>query len=366
MKIVKLGEIASIQTGKIDVNRAVEGGRYPFFTCSREVYKIDDAPFEGKAILVAGNGDLNVKYYEGKFNAYQRTYFLLVKDEGEVCPKYIYWFLESYVGQLRSESFGSTIKYIKMGNLTDVELLLPAIPEQRAVVARLDSAFAEINELEANLTEKRCCVDALLKSIMHSSFTQNVDFPESRIVSSSKRRSRSYSLGQVCRMYQPKTISIRQLTVGGSYKVYGANGVIGRYDKYNHEESQLLVTCRGATCGSVNVSEPFAWINGNAMVVKPDTGLVTFEYLKYAFVGGLDLSPAITGSAQPQITRQSLEVIRIDVPSLEEQRRIVLKLDSVIVEIEGLRDRVAIASEDLLALGRSLLSSAFAKESDVA
>ena len=102
MKLVKLGNLASIQTGKIDVNKAVIGGKYPFFTCSRDVYQINDAPFEGKAVLVAGNGDLNVKYYAGKFNAYQRTYILFVNDEEELLPRYLYWFLESYVGQLRS------------------------------------------------------------------------------------------------------------------------------------------------------------------------------------------------------------------------------------------------------------------------
>jgi type I restriction enzyme S subunit len=70
-------------------------------------------------------------------------------------------------------------------------------------------------------------------------------------------------------MYQPQTITTKDLIRNGDYPVYGANGVIGYYNKFNHEESQLLVTCRGATCGSVNISTPFSWINGNAMVVKP-------------------------------------------------------------------------------------------------
>ena len=76
---LKLGEIVSIKTGKIDANKAVENGKYPFFTCAKEISRINDAPYEGKVVLVAGNGDLNVKYYEGKFNAYQRTYFLTLK-----------------------------------------------------------------------------------------------------------------------------------------------------------------------------------------------------------------------------------------------------------------------------------------------
>ena len=82
-------------------------------------------------------------------------------------------------------------------------------------------------------------------------------------------RWRKVTLGEMCEMYQPKTISKKMLQIDGKYPVYGANGVIGRYNEFNHENPQLLVTCRGATCGSVNISEPNSWINGNAMVIQP-------------------------------------------------------------------------------------------------
>jgi type I restriction enzyme S subunit len=172
MNLVKLGELASIQTGKIDVNKAVVGGKYPFFTCSSEAYEINDAPFEGKAVLVAGNGDLNVKYYEGKFNAYQRTYFLFANNENELIPRYLYWFLESYVGQLRSESIGSTIKYIKMGNLTEAEIPLPSLEKQREIVKKLDSAFAEAETLKAQIQKQKSHASSLRHSLLSSAFTQ--------------------------------------------------------------------------------------------------------------------------------------------------------------------------------------------------
>ena len=113
-------------------------------------------------------------------------------------------------------------------------------------------------------------------------------------------------LGEVCEMYQPKTISTKEMVDDGQYPVFGANGIIGKYDKYNHEEPQLLITCRGATCGSVNISEPKSWINGNAMVVRPKDHTIDLKFLEYLFRGGVDLSRTITGAAQPQITRQSL------------------------------------------------------------
>ena len=141
------------------------------------------------------------------------------------------------------------------------------------------------------------------------------------------------TLGEVCEIYQPKTISAKEMVPDGPYPVFGANGIIGRYTEYNHEEPQLLVTCRGATCGSVNVSEPFSWITGNAMVIRPKVDDLSLRYVEYFFRGAVDLDGVITGAAQPQITRKSLAPVRIGYPPLEEQQRIVAVLDEA---FEGL------------------------------
>ncbi|MCF0225678.1 MAG: restriction endonuclease subunit S [Fibrobacter sp.] len=136
-------------------------------------------------------------------------------------------------------------------------------------------------------------------------------------------------LGDVCEIYQPKTISSELLVADGAYLVYGANGVIGRYNKYNHEESEVLLTCRGATCGTINVSKPKSWINGNAMVIHPkDRFVLTPDFLYYA-LKSLDYSIIITGAAQPQITRQSLVSIPIPLPPMAEQQAIVAELDAL-------------------------------------
>jgi type I restriction enzyme S subunit len=170
-KIANLGKIVSIKTGKIDANKAVEGGQYPFFTCAREVSRINEAPYEGKVILVAGNGDLNVKYYEGKFNAYQRTYFLSSLDENLYHPKYLYYFLESYVPTLRSQSIGTTIKYIKMENLTEAEVPLPPLPEQHKLVEILEDHLSRLDAsiALADAMEKQSA--GLRRSLLQAAFT---------------------------------------------------------------------------------------------------------------------------------------------------------------------------------------------------
>ena len=135
-------------------------------------------------------------------------------------------------------------------------------------------------------------------------------------------------LGEVCDIYQPQTISTEMLVPDGEYLLYGANGVIGRYDKYNHTESEVLLTCRGATCGSINVSAPYSWINGNAMVIHPidDSVFCSRSFLVY-LMKSIDYSLVITGAAQPQITRQKLSPVKIAIPPIETQSRIVSELD---------------------------------------
>lgn len=142
------------------------------------------------------------------------------------------------------------------------------------------------------------------------------------------------TLGESCHIYQPKTISTKEMVEDGPYPVFGANGVIGRYDKFNHEEPQLLVTCRGATCGAVNVSDPCSWITGNAMVIRPLNSSIDIKFLEYLFRGGMDISKAITGAAQPQITRTNLAPLAFQHPdSEEEQLRIVTLLDEAFADI---------------------------------
>lgn len=132
-------------------------------------------------------------------------------------------------------------------------------------------------------------------------------------------------LTEICTPKQWKTISISQLTDSG-FPVYGANGKIGYYHEYNHEYSTLTITCRGATCGNVNLSEPKSYINGNAMALDNLSSNFYIKYLYY-FLSNSDLKKTISGSAQPQITRTALKRVHVPQVSLQEQKQIANILD---------------------------------------
>lgn len=142
---VKLGNLTKIRTGKLDANASSENGQYPFFTCSREPLKISTYSYDCECVLVAGNGDLNVKYYNGRFDAYQRTYIIEDNGSGKLYMPYLYYFMEGYIGELRKQAIGGVIKYIKLGNLTDALIKLPSIDEQKAIVDILARARHILN-----------------------------------------------------------------------------------------------------------------------------------------------------------------------------------------------------------------------------
>ena len=134
-------------------------------------------------------------------------------------------------------------------------------------------------------------------------------------------------LMEICSPKQWKTISMGMLTKDG-YPVYGANGIIGKYSEYNHDKRTLLITCRGATCGTLNICEPYSYVTGNAMALDDLIAEIELDYLYYylLFRGFEDI---ITGSAQPQIVRSSLNNISITYPDLSDQHKIVATLDQV-------------------------------------
>jgi hypothetical protein len=141
-------------------------------------------------------------------------------------------------------------------------------------------------------------------------------------------------MGDVFDLYQPQTISMSKLAPDGPYPVFGANGIIGRYHSFNHANPEVLVTCRGATCGTVNVSMPNSWITGNAMVVHPVGNWCSPSFL-YHLLSSLNFAKAISGTAIPQITRKSLSPIEVPVPPAAEQERIVAAIEEQFSRIDA-------------------------------
>jgi type I restriction enzyme S subunit len=144
----KLHTLVSLKTGKLDSNAAENGGKYPFFTCSPETLAINSYAFDTTAILLAGNnatGVFPVKYYSGKFNAYQRTYVIDNVNKTECDLKFIFFALQMQLAYLQGLSIGAATKFLTKKILDDLLIPLPDLAIQRKIAAIL-SAYDDLIE----------------------------------------------------------------------------------------------------------------------------------------------------------------------------------------------------------------------------
>lgn len=144
-----LEEIAPVVTGKKDANYGDKGGNYPFFTCSQETITAPGYSFDTSAVILAGNGDFNVKLYRGKFEAYQRTYVLAPFDHSNLFN--LYFTVQDNMEALAKGASGSTIKFLTKGML------------QKILVLTADKKILDkFNDYEENIQQK---VEALKKQV---------------------------------------------------------------------------------------------------------------------------------------------------------------------------------------------------------
>ena len=217
---------------------------------------------------------------------------------------------------------------------------VPPLEAQKRIVDVVSSVDAFIDALQQQADTARTARNAVLHELLSAG---GDDWTET-------------TLGELCELYQPETISKAKMDDAAPYIVYGANGPVGRYSRFNHEEPEVVVTCRGATCGVVNMTPPNCWITGNAMVVKPRDNRSIKGFLFWALQTSVDVQATISGSAQPQITRAGLEPSKILVPPLVEQKRIVEIVTSMDDVIHSTEQAVADAKNLRSGLLSDLLS----------
>ena len=222
--------------------------------------------------------------------------------------KFAWHFLQTV--QLPQTGYDRKTKYLE-----SVAIPLPPLEEQRRIAAILDKAQCILAKA-ARRTD-------LLLALGRSLFIRSFGLP-----SENPYQLPLFKLIDICNPKQWPTISSKQLQDSG-YPVFGANGLIGYFGSFNHPEPTVLVTCRGATCGTVNICPPNCYVTGNSMAMdNPNPDLLTTEYLAWVLrLRGMN--DVISGSAQPQITRQGLEAVTIPVPSIEAQNDFAKKLSAV-------------------------------------
>lgn len=357
-----LGDLVNIKTGKLDANQADENGKYPFFTCSKEISKINSYSYDCECVLIAGNGDLNVKYYNGKFEAYQRTYILTSIDDNSLLNKYLYWFMNRYIVQLRSQSIGGVIKYIKLGDLTNISLNLPTLDVQKKIVGIFESI--------ERLIVRKVFLLKVLDDLIKSRFVEM--FGDPNMVALNK----SIKLSSVAKIITGNTPSRKSLEYYGDYiewiksdNIISTNLYISQAKEFLSEQGaakgrvapkdSLLMTCIAGSIrsiGNVGICDRSVAFNQqiNAIVLKNNINPLYIYWLLKLF------KPSIIANVEMSlkgiISKSQLENMLIPIIASQEEQELFIKFA---LQINKLKSDVQKSIDETQLLMDSLMQEYF-------
>ena len=283
---------------------------------------------ESGDVLISTVGTLGkTAIVKGEVNYdFQRSVGIIKCNKNKLLNKFLYYYLNlpHVQNKLVNTSKGAVQKCIFINDLKDFDIDIPDVENQQQIIDVL-SALDDRIELNNKVNQE---LEKTAKDLYNYWFVQ-FDFPDGN-----KRPYKSSggkmiyndvlkreipegwtmdTLGNICNLYQPETISEKDCDPNGKYYVYGSNGIIGRYNKKNHNDSEIVISCRG-DCGNIIRTMPNVWITGNAMVVHPKSN-VSQEFIYFALQNA-GIKRIITGSVQGQITRKNLEPVKIVMPPL--------------------------------------------------
>lgn len=313
--MVELKELCEITTGRKDVNEGNPDGEYPFFTCAKENTFIDTFSFDTEALLIAGNGDVGaVKYYKGKFDAYQRTYVL--SNFKNVNVKYLFQILSNSLKEnMQLQKLGNTMPYIKLGMLQTFLIPLPPLEIQDQVVEQIDG-YQKI-------------IDGIQQAFFAWKPRIEIDPKWEKV--------KLGDIGKVCmckRIFKEQTKSSGDIpfykigTFGKSPDAYIDRKLFEEYkSKYSYPKKGTVLLSTSGTIGRTVVfdGEPAYFQDSNIVWIDNDEKKVINEYLYYAFQT-INWTTTKGGTIERLYNKQ-IEETEIPLPPLEIQKQIVEKIE---------------------------------------
>lgn len=302
---------------------------------------------DGDILVCVRNGS---KHLIGKsariYGAHKRimafgAFMTILRTKNKNSNKYIHYVWQSSIIQKQiEENLGATINQITNSDINTYIIPLPPLPEQRAIAEALSDVDELITALDKKIAKKRLIKQGAMQQLLTGK-KRLPGFTEKWV---------EKKLGDIADIYQPQTISQEKFTING-YDVYGANGVIGKYHAYNHTYSQVMITCRGSNCGTVNISKGACWITGNAMVLNVDNYDIHKKFLYY-YLTNRDLTELVTGSGQPQIVRIPLSNYVVTIPLFYNEQQaiaaILSDMDQEIANLEAQRDKYSVLKSGMM------------------
>ena len=335
MKICKLSEIAKFKTGKLNSNAAEMNGRYPFFTCAPEPLKIDTYAFDTKAIILAGNnaeGNFHIQYFEGKFNAYQRTYIIETIDNSIVDIRYLYYALKMCLQHFKLISQGTATKFLTAKILSAFELPIPTIEEQQKIaflLSGLDEKVKTNERINNNLEQQaQALFDNMFPNISNGSCT----------------------IGDYITPKRGKSLLSKNAIFGDVPVIAGGLEPSTYHNVANTQSPVLAISASGANAGYVSLWNIPIWSSDSSYIDSSMTDDVYFWYVLLK-KRQKEIFDAQTGSAQPHIYPQhiaSMSVSNLDTEEVHSYTSIVTPIFEIIGHHKEENTRLASLRDTLL------------------
>ena len=176
-EVRRLRTLAKITTGCRDTVNQQEDGKYPFFVRSQTVKRIDTWSFDGEAVLTAGDGVGVAKvfhYVIGKFDFHQRVY--MFSDFEAVVGRFFFCYFSATLRfEVLQGTAKSTVDSLRLPMLQNFPVVVPPLPEQRAIAAFLDHETAKIDALVAKVREAIDRLKELRTALISATVTGKID-----------------------------------------------------------------------------------------------------------------------------------------------------------------------------------------------
>ena len=360
----KLTEICTVTTGKWDANHASEKGKFRFYTCASKFLLCNTKRYDGKNIILPGNGANvgDVYFYDGAFDAYQRTYVL---SDIKIVPEYLYYHLQSNWEETnRFKQYGSATNFLKIGNFKDYNVCYPTLPIQQKIVKKLDAIFAEIDKAiavsEANIKN----TEALFQSYLRQVFEQD------------REGWKKIYLKDIAEYFNGLTYSPKNVCENGTIVLRSSNIQKDKIDlddivrvdssikdKLYVKSGDILMCSRNgsqrligktATIDDLNERMTFGTF---MMIIRSENNF----FLKWFFKSDLFKHQITSGENTMinQITRYMLDEIVLSLPDVSIQKLISNKISNLYVNSQKLKLNYISKINEFSLIKQSILKQAF-------
>lgn len=345
----KAKDLVSIKTGKLDSNASVEGGKYPFFTCAQATYKIDKYAFDTECVLLAGNnaaGIFPLKYFRGKFNAYQRTYVIEPIDDRILDVRFLYFSLKPFLKNFERSATGATTKFLTLKILHALDIPVPPLSQQKKIAAML----AAYDDLIENNTRRIALLEQMAEELYREWFVR-MRFPgheKAKFEKGVPNRWKTKKFEAFCTLKRGYDLPESKV-VEGKFPVIAATSI----KTYHHEykvKKPVVTTGRSGSLGTVLYQNSDAWPLNTALYVKDFHG--NSPRLVFFTLKSMKLENFNAGAGVPSLNRNHLHNFPIVVPPKPLQK----KFDDVILPIFDQADGLKAISDSLCKSRDRLLS----------